>query len=138
MSEHVITTKPSLIKESDIVYIAGQMTGILDFNVTAFNEAEHLIKTAYGCTVLNPARHPQVGKLSREYYMEHAEVDVKNSDVVVFIKGEYIKDGKDVKHAWENSDGARQEWEWAHDLCKHCLEIGEVERELEKIGGGES
>ena len=138
MSEHVITTKPSLIKESDIVYIAGQMTGILDFNVTAFNEAEHLIKTAYGCTVLNPARHPQVGKLSREYYMEHAEVDVRNSDVVVFLEGEYTNDGQAVKHAWENSDGARQEWEWAHDLCKHCLEIGEVERELGKIGGGKS
>ena len=135
MNKQVTDAKPSLIKESDIVYIAGQMTGILDFNVTAFNEAEHLIKTAYGCTVLNPARHPQVGKLSREYYMEHAEVDVRNSDVVVFIKGEYVKDGQAVKHAWENSDGAKQEWEWSHDLCKRCLEIDEIVRELERVGG---
>lgn len=135
MDKQVTPMKSGLIKESDVVYIAGQMTGILDFNVTAFNEAEHLIKTAYGCTVLNPARHPQVGKLSREYYMKHAEVDVRNSDVVILLKGEYTKDGKDVKHEWRDSKGASQEWEWSNELGKRCLEIGEIERDIERAGG---
>ena len=128
MDEQVTPMKRALISRFDIVYISGAMTGIPDFNVTAFNEAEHYLVNTFGCVVINPARHPQCENLPREYYMELAKIDVKHCDVVVFIEGEYHRDGKIVKHCWQKSEGALQELGWSIEFGKKVIEMKELEK----------
>ena len=118
-------TKP--ISCFDIVYISGQMSGLPDYNYAAFNEAEHFLVNTFGCTVINPARHPQCENLTRDYYMALAMVDVKHADVIVLIDGEYHRRGKLVQHSWRKSIGAAQEWEWAQEFGKRIIEMKELE-----------
>lgn len=132
MNEQVTTMKTALISRFDIVYISGAKTGIPDFNVTAFNEAEHYLVNTFGCMVINPARHPQCENLSRDYYMEHAKTDVKHSDIIVFIEGEYYRDGRSVKHYWQNSKGAAQELKWAILFGKKVIEMKVLEKDEEQ------
>jgi hypothetical protein len=121
-----------MITSSDIVYISGQMSGLPDYNYAVFNEAEHYLVNTFGCTVINPARHVQCENLSRDYYMELAKIDVKHCDVIVFIEGEYHRDGKLVKHSWQTSKGALQEFAWACDFGKKIIEMKELKKNEEQ------
>lgn len=112
----------------DMVYLSGKMTGLPDFNVTAFNEAEHYLVNTFGCTVLNPSRHPQCENLTWNYYMELAKIDVKHCDVVVFIEGEYHREGKIVKHSWKKSKGALLELGWSIEFSKKRIKMKELEQ----------
>lgn len=130
MNEHVATANKPISKH-DIVYISGAMTGIPDFNVTAFNEAEHYLVNTFGCTVLNPSRHPQCENLTWDYYMELAKIDVKHCDIVVLIEGKYHRDGKTVKHSWQKSKGALMEFARACDFGKKIIEMKVLEKDEE-------
>lgn len=83
-----------------IVYIAGPMTGIEDFNYPAFRTAEsELGKRGIEC--LNPAdseQHNDTGKPQAwDWYMRHALRMVTQSDAICLLPG------------WEQSRGAQIE-----------------------------
>lgn len=120
MNKPVTPTKPALIKPSDVVYVSGPMTGIKNMNGPAFREAHQFLENHFGCTIINPVRHPQ--KLPYDYYMKLAAVDVEQCTVCVFLPG------------WEKSNGAKQEWDWAHDHGKMCYFLSDLEDEVNKLG----
>ena len=121
--------KPKSIKPSDVVYLAGQMSGLPDYNYAAFNKAEHFLVNTFGCTVINPARHPICENLTWDYYMQLAEVDVKHCDVIVLIEGEMHYKGKTIAHSWKNSKGALMEIQWAMSFEKRIIKMKELEGE---------
>lgn len=89
-----------IIKPTDIVYIAGPMSGMPLFNYPAFFGIAELIKKEYSCEVLNPARQPN--GLAYEEYMKLAFADLERATVIVLLDG------------WENSPGAKREFLQAH------------------------
>lgn len=104
-----------MINKDVVVYISGPMSGIKNENKEAFNDMEKLLKELFGCTVLNPARHP-IG-LGYHKYMKYAKIDIENSHVIVLLK----KFGR--------SPGAIREIQWAIDnqlLLIMELEIREI------------
>lgn len=79
-----------------IVYVAGPMTGLPEYNYPAFNAAaEHL--TAAGHRVLNPARHGLVDGWTWQDYMRAALIDVATAEGVALLPW------------WQTSKGARLE-----------------------------
>lgn len=84
-----------MIKSSDIVYIAGPMTGKRLFNYPKFFGMAGIIKKIYGCEVLNPARQPE--GLEYEEYISRAMSDLSHATVIVLLNG------------WSLSRGARME-----------------------------
>lgn len=74
-----------MIDGHDVVYISGPMSGIKDANRAAFNACEAFLKSEFGCSVLNPARHPD-GKSYAEY-MELAMRDLQACSAVVTLPG---------------------------------------------------
>lgn len=84
-----------------VVYVAGPMTGIPDFNYPAFNAAEKALAHA-GYFVLNPThaeRHnPTPGTPQTwDWYMRHCIRMVLDADALALLPG------------WENSRGATLE-----------------------------
>lgn len=77
-----------------IVYIAGPMTGLPDFNRPAFFAAEQILK-AHGHIVLNPAVLPD--GLEYEDYMGISEAMLIRADCIYLLNG------------WEHSQGAMRE-----------------------------
>jgi len=73
------------------LYIAGPMTGLKDFNRSAFNDAEKKLRAA-GYEVLNPARQPD--GLDRREYMRRGVADVLEADGIATLWD------------WVNSKGA--------------------------------
>ncbi len=101
-----------------IVYIAGPMTGLPEYNYPAFYAAEEAL-TAAGHTVLNPARNGTiVGSNAWQQYMRLSIAQVLQAEGVALLPG------------WLDSRGARLERRIAKALD---LQIGPVERFL----GGE-
>jgi hypothetical protein len=94
------------------VYISGPMTGIENFNYPVFNATAEYLEQR-GFLPINPARHP-IG-LEYDAYMEYAELDVKNCDVVVLLPG------------FNASKGANAEIEFARQFNKPIQLIGEFE-----------
>lgn len=88
-----------MLTKSDIVYIAGPMTGLPLLNHPAFYAMAGLLEARIGCTVLNPARHA-LG-LEYEEYMTLAMDDLNRATVVVLL------------HRWSASPGARREYDRA-------------------------
>ena len=79
-----------------VIYIAGPMTGLPDFNRKRFWMMEHLLKLN-GCkSVLTPARHPI--DQPYEWYMRQGIKMVAQADAVVMLNG------------WNDSDGACLEY----------------------------
>ena len=91
-----------MLKESDIVYLAGPMSGLALFNYPAFYALAGMIKKEYNCRVLNPAR--QRNGLDYEEYMRLAFLDLDCANVIVFLNG------------WRNSVGAQMEFIRAVDI----------------------
>ena len=82
------------------IYIAGQMTGIEDFNYRKFNRTEKWLREL-GYIVLNPACLPQ--DLDYEDYLPINFAMIDSCDAI------YMLD------SWEYSPGAKQEFERAKD-----------------------
>jgi len=76
---------------SNIIYVAGPMTGYDNFNRDAFNAKTGEL-TRKGYTVLNPAILPS--GLTQAQYMDICLAMVRCSDTVHMLKG------------WEKSEGA--------------------------------
>jgi hypothetical protein len=97
------------ITPSDTAYISGPMTGLPDFNIPTFIAMEHVLRSRYGCEVLNPARQP--AGLS---WTEHMRRDVellRRATVIVALPGH------------DKSRGARIELDLA---CMAGLPVVEV------------
>ena len=87
-----------------IIYLAGPMTGIEDYNYPAFLEAARLLRKA-GHTVLNPAElFDENMKLPRTVYMKYGIKNLISAEFVAVLPG------------WENSRGAKLEV----DVAREC------------------
>lgn len=83
------------IDEHSVVYIAGPMSGLPDFNRESFWIMEHCLKMR-GCRVLSPARYEKLD-LPYCWYMRMGLNMVISADTVVMLNG------------WSNSKGANIE-----------------------------
>ena len=79
-----------------ILYVAGPMTGLLEFNYPAFNAAADDLR-AKGHAVLNPADIETVRPQAWDWYMRRAIAMVVQAEGLAMLPG------------WENSKGARLE-----------------------------
>lgn len=86
-----------------VIYIAGPMTGLPDFNYPAFNEAERKLRAA-GHEPLNPARRGIRPGWTYGDYLRHAIRDVLLADAIAVLSG------------WAHSRGARLETDIGHAL----------------------
>lgn len=76
-----------------IVYVAGPMTGIKNFNFPAFFEAEQYLLN-HGYKTINPARNEKPTPETWENYMRIAIPQVCKCDIICLLQG------------WSNSKGA--------------------------------
>lgn len=96
-----------LIKESDVVYISGKMSGVPFLNFPKFNAIEAWLKAEYKCKVLNPVSiNPSF--FNRAQCMKIDEILVSFSTVIFLLDG------------WEDSPGAQEELGWA---IEHQLKV---------------
>jgi hypothetical protein len=94
-----------MIKSSDIVYIAGPMTGKRLFNFPKFFGMAGIIKKVYGCEVLNPARQPE--GLEYEEYLFRAMSDLSHATVVVLLDGWIYSHGANLEYRKAQKRGIR-------------------------------
>lgn len=89
------------------LYVAGPMTGLVDFNYPAFNTAAQQLRNA-GYAVLNPvdskAENTTGESQTWEWYLRRALRMVTRADGIALLPG------------WEGSRGARLEVEVAREL----------------------
>lgn len=90
-----------------IVYIAGPMTGLPEFNFPEFFRAQAYLEVR-GFDVLNPARRPAVDGESWASCLRKALRDVLDADAVALLPG------------WETSRGAVLEVNVAASLGMPC------------------
>lgn len=88
---------------SKLIYLAGPMTGLPEFNYPAFGAAADNLR-ARGHTVMNPADNPIPPCGSWEGYMRNAIAQVVKADTMVLLPG------------WAESRGAVVEYELARTL----------------------
>jgi hypothetical protein len=87
-----------MIPEKSIVYLAGPMTGIEEFNHTKFVEAAQVLRGGYDLAVHNPAKSFGGRKdLDYKAYMRHCVHMLLESQAAIFLPG------------WEDSNGATAE-----------------------------
>ena len=94
-----------IIQPTELVYIAGPMTGKPIFNYPKFYGMAAMIERMYGCTVMNPARQP--AGLTYDEYLRRASVDLFHADVMVLLEG------------WRESHGAVNEYEMMINRSDH-------------------
>lgn len=82
--------------KTDLVYIAGPMTGIEDFNRPAFWMMEHAIKLREA-QVMSPAHYENLS-LPYEWYMRNDIAMLLKCNVVVFLCGWKKSKGAKVEH----------------------------------------
>lgn len=82
-----------------VIYIAGPMKGLPEFNYPAFNEAERLLREKGYDKILNPVNHANgVGtNLPYAFYIRESIKDVLQADAVCVLPN------------WEKSTGAKLE-----------------------------
>ena len=90
-----------------VVYIAGPMTGLPNFNRRAFYLAERMLRNV-GYRPINPAMLPT--DLSEESYMPICHAMLSQCQAIYLLEG------------WEKSPGALQEMQWAMELGLKKLE----------------
>lgn len=105
-----------------IVYVAGPMTGIADFNFPAFDSAARVLESQ-GYTVLNPAQmdrdvgfDPSAGHASAEFLRDALRRDLAaicGADAIAMLPG------------WEHSGGAKIEWMLAAHLGLEIIYLSE-------------
>ena len=105
MVESAPTCEVSRIRdlEKDAIYVAGPMTGIINFNFEAFNEAASMLKEE-GYRVVNPADHGVVEGANWSDYLRYDLQRLSECGAVFFLRG------------WERSRGAFLEWTVATQL----------------------
>jgi Domain of unknown function (DUF4406) len=86
-----------------VIYVAGKMTGLPEFNFPAFNAAAKLLRDM-GFTVENPAEIAPIEGHPWEAYMRIALVKMLTCEAIVLLPG------------WERSRGANIERHLAIDL----------------------
>lgn len=94
-----------------IVYLAGPMTGIPDYNRNAFFAAEKQLQDM-GYTVLNPAYTPD--GLEYDDYLSIGFAMLDCSDAIVLLRG------------WERSEGAALELQRAKSMQKPACEFNTI------------
>lgn len=98
---------------NQVVYIAGAMSGIENFNREAFFEMQEYLEGKAGFAVLNPATLPD--GLEQSQYMDICLAMVRSSHCLVMLKG------------WRNSAGATAEYYLAEKLGKIIFDLDEIE-----------
>lgn len=86
-----------------VIYIAGPMTGLPDFNRPAFNQVAHELREQ-GHAVFNPAETRLPETATWEDYMREGIVDLMHCNTIYLLPG------------FEKSRGATIELELAKDL----------------------
>lgn len=88
---------PAVTPPNPILYIAGPMTGLPEFNYAAFNEAAEELRAA-GFTVLNPVdvdiADATEGERTWQWYMRRTLKMMLDADAIATLPG------------WRNSKGA--------------------------------
>lgn len=98
---------------TSIYYLSGPMTGLVDYNRPAFNEAAKYLRSQ-GFTVWNPAEEFDPSHIyPRKVYMRR--------DIEALLKCESIV----MLHGWQNSAGARLELEIARELEMNIFFLGD-------------
>jgi hypothetical protein len=98
---------------TSIYYLSGPMTGLVDYNRPAFNEAAKYLRSQ-GFTVWNPAEEFDPSYIyPRKVYMRR--------DIEALLKCESIV----MLHGWQNSAGARLELEIARELEMNIFFLGD-------------
>ena len=95
------------LKETDIVYVSGQMTGLKDYNRPAFWLMEHVLKSS-GCRILSPAHYEEEHPYT--WYMKEAIKMLLEATHMVRLSG------------WKNSNGACFETEVAQMIGVQILD----------------
>lgn len=108
-----------MIQSTDIVYIAGPMTGRKLYNYPKFYGMAGVIQKTYHCEVLNPARQPD--GLPYEEYIRRGMSDVSRATVIVLLKG------------WSYSNGALSEWREASERGIRILLEDQVLDAIQKL-----
>lgn len=99
------------------VYIAGPMTGIPGFNYPEFNSVAAQLR-ALGLKVENPAENlPIKAKMEWSDWMRLGIIQLMRCDRVVLLRG------------WENSPGAKLEFQLATKLGIECVEWAYAEEQ---------
>ncbi len=95
-----------------VVYIAGPMTGLPEFNYPAFHEMAEYLR-GWGLEVRNPAEN-DAGSTGKpwEHYMKLGIRSLLDCDTIVLLPG------------WENSRGAKLERLIAEHLGMDVIEAG--------------
>lgn len=73
------------LEPTDIVYVSGPMSGLPDFNRPAFDAMARRLAQDVGCSVINPARHPEGWGYAD--YMRRALCDLLVATAVVLLPG---------------------------------------------------
>ena len=100
-----------------VLYIAGPMSGLPEFNYPAFHEAEERLLDV-GYAVLNPANidalhNPEPGQPQEwDWYMRHALRQVLDADGIALLPG------------WEFSRGAKLERHIGRELGIPAWRVG--------------
>lgn len=97
------------MKEKSIVYLAGPMNGVKEFNRPAFRAAEEALRSGRRYVVINPAMLP-VG-LEPERYMPICLAMIDAADMICLLDG------------WEKSPGARLEKVYAEHQAKEVFRL---------------
>lgn len=96
-----------------VVYVAGPMTGLPEYNYPAFFAAAELL-TARGYTVVNPAECGVRDGWSHGDYLRYGLTRLLTCDQVAMLPG------------WAGSTGARLEWDVAHALGMQVYAFAEL------------
>ncbi|MBQ1776630.1 MAG: DUF4406 domain-containing protein [Acidaminococcaceae bacterium] len=110
----ILTGDAEAIRDQTVVYLAGPMTGVPDWNRPAFYSAEEFFRQE-GALVLNPARLP-IG-MPGKAYLPICLAMVEQADVIALLPG------------WESSEGATIETLYATKQGKPMLEIVKAKAE---------
>lgn len=89
-----------------IIYIAGPMTGISEFNFPAFNNKQRELE-AYGYVVLNPAAFHTHTDATWEFYLRYAIQRLAEAQEIYMLPGWSQSRGASLEHHFAKALGMR-------------------------------